>query len=159
MFFSEKNIDPQSCLLRIIIKSKFQSYGLLLPLFCLGLKVTLKKKLALHYPCCHKIQMLVLSACMHTKSLQLCSTLCDPMGYSPPDSSVHGILQARILEWIAMPFFRDLPYSGIKPAACSLTPFFLKSSNSWLYLEHCWKHEKPVLTRLQELETVLDWNS
>ena len=33
---------------------------------------------------------------------QLCLTLCDPMGYSPPVSSVHGILQARILEWIAM---------------------------------------------------------
>ena len=33
-------------------------------------------------------------------------TLCDLMGCSPPDSSVHGILQARILEWVAMPFFR-----------------------------------------------------
>ena len=35
---------------------------------------------------------------------QSCLTLCDPMDCSPPDSSVHGILQARILEWIAMPF-------------------------------------------------------
>ena len=35
---------------------------------------------------------------------QSCLTLCDPMHYSPPGSSVHGILQARILEWIAMPF-------------------------------------------------------
>ena len=32
-----------------------------------------------------------------------CVSLCDPMEYSPPGSSVHGILQARILEWIAMP--------------------------------------------------------
>ena len=31
-------------------------------------------------------------------------TLCNPMDYSPPDFSVHGILQARILEWAAMPF-------------------------------------------------------
>ena len=30
--------------------------------------------------------------------------LCDPMDCSPPGSSVHGILQARILEWVAMPF-------------------------------------------------------
>ena len=30
---------------------------------------------------------------------QLCLTLCDPMGYSPPGSSVHGVFQARILEW------------------------------------------------------------
>ena len=34
---------------------------------------------------------------------QLCLTLCDPMNYSPPGSSVHGILQARIQEWVAMP--------------------------------------------------------
>ena len=33
---------------------------------------------------------------------QLCPTLCDPMDCSPPGSSVHGILQARILEWIAI---------------------------------------------------------
>ena len=35
---------------------------------------------------------------------QLCPTLCNPMDYNPPDSSVHGILQARILEWVAIPF-------------------------------------------------------
>ena len=40
------------------------------------------------------------------KSLQLCPTLCDPMGGSPPGSSVHGILQARILEWVAISFSR-----------------------------------------------------
>ena len=33
-------------------------------------------------------------------------TLCDPTDCSPPGSSVHGILQARILEWVAMPFSR-----------------------------------------------------
>ena len=43
-------------------------------------------------------------ACMHAKSLQLCPTLCDLMDSSPPGSSVHGILQARILEWIASSF-------------------------------------------------------
>ena len=37
---------------------------------------------------------------------QLCPTLCDPMNCSPPGSSVHGILQARILEWVAMPSSR-----------------------------------------------------
>ena len=40
------------------------------------------------------------------KSLQSCLTLCDPMDYSPPGSSVHGILQARILEWVAIFFSR-----------------------------------------------------
>ena len=35
---------------------------------------------------------------------QLCLTLCDPMDCSPPGSSVHGIFQARILEWVAVSF-------------------------------------------------------
>ena len=38
------------------------------------------------------------------KSLQLCPTLCDPTDGSPPGSPVHGILQARILEWVAISF-------------------------------------------------------
>ena len=33
-------------------------------------------------------------------------TLCDPMGSSPPGSSVHGIFQVRILEWVIIPFSR-----------------------------------------------------
>ena len=37
---------------------------------------------------------------------QLCLTLCNPMDCSPPGSSVHGIFQARILEWVAIPFSR-----------------------------------------------------
>ena len=42
-------------------------------------------------------------ACMSAKSLQLCPTLCDAMECSPPGSSIYGILQARILHWVAMP--------------------------------------------------------
>ena len=41
--------------------------------------------------------------CMHAQS---CPTLCDPMDYSLPGSSVHGIIQARILEWVAISFSR-----------------------------------------------------
>ena len=40
------------------------------------------------------------------KLLQLCPSLCNPMDCSLPGSSVHGILQTRILEWVAMPSFR-----------------------------------------------------
>ena len=43
---------------------------------------------------------------MHAKSLQSCLTLWDLMDCSPPGSSVHGILQARILEWVAIPSSR-----------------------------------------------------
>ena len=46
------------------------------------------------------------SACVYAMSLQLCQTLCDPMDCSSPGSSVHGILQARILGWMAMPSSR-----------------------------------------------------
>ena len=37
---------------------------------------------------------------------QSCPTLCDPMDFSPPDSSVHGIFQARVLEWDAISYSR-----------------------------------------------------
>jgi len=40
--------------------------------------------------------------CMCARSLQLCPTLCHPMDCSPPSSSVRGILQARILQWVAI---------------------------------------------------------
>ena len=51
---------------------------------------------------------------MHAALLQSCPTLWDPMDYSPPGFSVHGILQARTLEWVAVPSSRDLPNAGIK---------------------------------------------
>ena len=41
-----------------------------------------------------------------TEVAQSCPILCDPVDSSPPDSSVHGILQARILEWVAISFSR-----------------------------------------------------
>ena len=44
--------------------------------------------------------------CMYVLVTQLCPTLWDPMGCSSPGSSVYGILQARILEWVAIPFSR-----------------------------------------------------
>ena len=45
---------------------------------------------------------------------KLCPNLWDPMDYSPPGSSVHGILQARLPEWEALPFPEDLSNPGIK---------------------------------------------
>ena len=43
---------------------------------------------------------------LKVKVTQSCPTLCDPIDCSLPDSSVHGILQASILEWAAVPFYR-----------------------------------------------------
>ena len=53
------------------------------------------------------IYCIYLGAPMCVKSLQSCPTLCDPMDCSLPGSSVLGIHQAKILEWIAMPSSRD----------------------------------------------------
>ena len=45
---------------------------------------------------------------------QSCPTLCDPMDCSPPSSSVHGIFQARILEWVAISFSREFSWPGVE---------------------------------------------
>ena len=50
--------------------------------------------------------LLLVKVCMLVA--QSCPTLCDPMDYSLPDSSVHGTLQASILEWVAIPFANRL---------------------------------------------------
>ena len=50
----------------------------------------------------HACFALGIGACMCARSLQSCLTLCNPMDCSPPGSSVHGILQARMLEWVAI---------------------------------------------------------
>ena len=62
---------------------------------------------------------------------QSCLTLCDPMDCSLPDSSVHGILQARILEWLAIPFFRRSSLSRDWSQADSLPWAIRKSHVGW----------------------------
>ena len=49
--------------------------------------------------CSQKKKIIYIYICIKT---QLCLTLCEPIDGSPPGSSVHGILQARILDWVAM---------------------------------------------------------
>ena len=50
------------------------------------------------------IALLLAAAAAAAKSLQSCPTLCDPIGGSPLGSPVPGILQARVLEWVAISF-------------------------------------------------------
>ena len=66
---------------------------------------------------------------------QLCLTLCDLMDCSPPVSSVHGILQVGILEWVAIPLSRDLPDPGIEPGSLVLQAGCLLSEPP-LYMAH-----------------------
>ena len=61
-------------------------------------------------------------SCIYSKSwkvkvqvAQLCPTFCDPMVFT-----VHGILQAGILEWVAFPFSRDFPNPGVQPRSPAL---------------------------------------
>ena len=59
--------------------------------------------------------------CVHT---QLCLTLCNPMDCSPPGSSVYGILQAKILEWVAISFSRRSSQPGTEPISPALQADF-----------------------------------
>ena len=55
---------------------------------------------------------------LHAKLLQLCPTPCNPTDCSLPGSSVHAILQARILEWVAMPSSRQSSWPGDRTCVC-----------------------------------------
>ena len=55
------------------------------------------------------------SACVHARSLLSCLTVCNPMDYSPSGSSVHGILQARIVKWVAISSSRG----SSRPSDCN----------------------------------------
>ena len=61
------------------------------------------------------------SACMLSCFSHVQSTLCGPMDYGLPGSSVHGILQARILKWVAVPSSRGLPDPGIEPESLNVS--------------------------------------
>ena len=58
--------------------------------------------------------------CVCVLVAQSCPTLCDPMDCNLLGSSVHGILQARTLEWVVIPFSRELPNPGNKPGSLAL---------------------------------------
>ena len=67
-------------------------------------------------------QCLRLDCVLVTRS---CPTLCDHMDYSPPDSSVHGLLKAKLLEWVAMLFSRGSSQSKVQSqVSCIAGRFF-----------------------------------
>ena len=83
-----------------------------------------------------------LSSCRHAKSLQSCPTLCDPMDCSPPGSSVHGSLQARILVWVAMPSSRGSSQPRDQTHAscvsCTAGGFFTPEHKCILFILNFW---------------------
>ena len=80
-------------------------------------------------------------AWVHAKLLQSCPTLCKLMDYSLTGSSVNRILQARILERVAMPPPGDLPNPGMKPMSLkspALAGGFFTTSAPWEVDEKCY---------------------
>ena len=72
--------------------------------------------------------------CVCAKLLQSCLTLCVHMDCSPPGSSVHGVLQARILEWVATLFFGGSSQTKDEPASvlsCALAGEFFTTNATW----------------------------
>ena len=85
------------------------------------------EQLRIHYKSFSKLYLCCMCVCVcvcvwvHAKSLQSCLTLCHPMHHSPPGFPVHRILQARILQWVAVPSPGDLPNPrGIEPMSLCL---------------------------------------
>ena len=79
---------------------------------------------------------------------QSCLTLCDPMDCSPPSFSVRGILQARILEWVAIPISRASSWLRDQTWVSFIASrFFTDWINSHTLLSFCWP-SSPVLFRL-----------
>ena len=77
---------------------------------------------------------------MRVKSPQSCPTLGNPMGCSPPNSSVHGIILARILEWGAMPSARGASNPGIDSASLmspALAGRFFTTGATWEAQRDC----------------------
>ena len=71
------------------------------------------------------------SAAAAAKSLQSCPTLCDLIDGSQPGSPIHGILQARILEWVAISSSRGSSWTRIEPTSLTLAGVFFTTSATW----------------------------
>ena len=95
--------------------------------------------------------------CVCAKLLWSCLTLCDLIDYSPPVSSIHGITQARILEWVAFLPSGDLPHLGMKLLLLHIVCWWTGSLSpapplkGWYRFQGCWyrlaklSHRRPVV--------------
>ena len=73
-------------------------------------------------------------------SCSVMSDFCNPMDYSLPGSSVQGILQTRLLEWIAIPFSRESFWPGVEPRSPALQADSLPSEPQGNPVFHCMTH-------------------
>ena len=93
---------------------------------------------------------------------QSCPALCDPMDCSPPGFSVHGILQARIVEWISFPSPEELPNPGIEPWSPALQAdsllFELQESSYTAIKINLLKKKYIYMTATQQLKNLNTWD-
>ena len=80
----------------------------------------------------HKLESRLPAAAAAAKSLQSCPTLSDPMDCSLPGSSIHGIFQARVLEWGATAFSTRLPGEISITSDLQMTPLLMAESEEEL---------------------------
>ena len=105
------------------------------------------------------------AAAAAAKSLQSCPTLCDPIDGSPPGSPVHGILQARTLEWVAISFSNAWKWkvkvkslSHVRPSAIPWTAAFQAPPSMGFSRQEYWSGV-PLPSpsgKLGELKLILD---
>ena len=77
---------------------------------------------------------------------QSCLTLCDPMNYSPSGTSVHGILQARILEWVAIPFSKGYFWPWDRAWVSRITSRATREAPTHSNRAVKWKHDLKTKT-------------
>ena len=100
-----KEINPEYSLERLMLKLKLQHFGhLMWRTHSLEKTLMLGKIEGKMRRGWQRMRWLESITDLRAQSLQSCPTLCDPMDHGPPGSSVHGILQAKILEWVAVSF-------------------------------------------------------
>ena len=112
-------------------------------------------------------------ACVHAESIQSCPTLCNPVDCSPPGSPVHGVLEARVLMWVAVPFSRGSsltqglnPYllcllywqEGFLPLAPPEKPYiftlyiYVHTYTHMYICTHTYRHPNPTSLKNENLE-------
>ena len=102
---------------------------------------------------------------MHVCSVtQSCSTLCDPVDWSSPGSSVHGILQARILEWVAVPSSRGSSWPRDRTRICYLPHWQAGSSTTIGETGKCkysgnFLSDRSSICRKADLDTCASWRA
>ena len=75
---------------------------------------------------------------------QLCPTVCNPLDYSPPGFSIHGIFQARILEWVATSFSRGSSQSEDRTCISCVSCFVGQYFTHWTIWEVFLSHDRPI---------------